>query len=121
MSGNIFGWSLPPGCSTLPGEEQLNPPQCEDCQDYDEDKQKCPYGDWAIDNVDFDKCPKISTIAKCDNCNKEINKVKADIPKEHIATGYGVCFCCSELCAKELQNKFDRDVEQEKEYKKQNI
>lgn len=118
MSGNIFGWSLPPGCSTLPSEEQLTPPQCEDCQDYDEDTQKCPYGDWATDNVNFDKCPKVSTIEKCDNCKKEINMVRADIPKEHTAYGNDTCFCCSESCAKELQDKIDKEFEEDKKYLK---
>ena len=27
-----FGWDLPPGCGTLPGEEAL-PPCCEECED----------------------------------------------------------------------------------------
>jgi len=27
-----FGWDLPPGCGTLPGEEML-PPCCEECDD----------------------------------------------------------------------------------------
>ena len=27
-----FGWDLPPGCGTLPGEETL-PPCCEECED----------------------------------------------------------------------------------------
>lgn len=30
MSRSIFGWSLPPGVSRLPGEEPI-PPCCEDC------------------------------------------------------------------------------------------
>ena len=34
-----FGWSLPPGCSSVPGDEPL-PPCCEDCPEdiYD----NCP-------------------------------------------------------------------------------
>lgn len=27
-----FGWSLPPGCGMLPGEEML-PPCCEECEE----------------------------------------------------------------------------------------
>ncbi|MDP2194249.1 MAG: hypothetical protein Q8K36_06965 [Alphaproteobacteria bacterium] len=39
MGRSIFGWSLPPGCGTLPGEES-QPPCCEECP---EEKFKvCP-------------------------------------------------------------------------------
>lgn len=46
----IFGWSLPPGCGTLPGEEPL-PPSCEDCSE--ERFEKCPRTDKCQD-VMFD-------------------------------------------------------------------
>lgn len=39
MSKSIFGWSLPPGCGTLPGEES-QPPCCEECPE--ELFEKCP-------------------------------------------------------------------------------
>ena len=120
MSGSIFGWSLPPGCSTLPDEEQRSPPQCEDCEDYNEKTEKCPYGDWALTggNIDFDKCPKVSMIKECNNCKKKINKVIADIPEDCIASGYGTCFCCSPECAKELQDKINKEIEDERIYDK---
>jgi hypothetical protein len=35
MPHSIFGWSLPPGCHTLPGEEpEPVQPRCEHCQAY---------------------------------------------------------------------------------------
>ena len=38
---SLFGWSLPPGCSTLPGEESAGP--CELCgEDVDAEKCECP-------------------------------------------------------------------------------
>jgi len=120
MNRNIFGWSLPPGCSTLPDEEIRNPPVCEECNDYDEKTQKCPYGNWETDNINFDKCPKVSMIDKCDNCKKEMNKVIADIHKEHTAYLYDTSFCCSKKCAKELQKKFDKEIEEEKNDRKNN-
>lgn len=43
---SVFGWSLPPGCSILPGEEAI-PPSCEDCE-IPEDA--CP---------GMDKCEKV--------------------------------------------------------------
>lgn len=116
---NIFGWSLPPGCGTLPDEEQLCPPKCEECEDYNDENQTCPYGSWGDDNVLYEKCPKISMIMSCDNCNKLINKVIADIPKENTATLYDVNYCCSEKCANELQKKFDKEIEEMKMIEKQ--
>ena len=44
---SVFGWSLPPGCGTLPGEES-QPPCCEECQD--EEYGQCP---------GQDKCQKV--------------------------------------------------------------
>ena len=44
---SIFGWSLPPGCGTLPGEES-QPPCCEEC--LDEEYEQCP---------GIDKCQKV--------------------------------------------------------------
>lgn len=39
MSNSIFGWSLPPGCSSVPGDEP-QPLCCEECSD--ELFEKCP-------------------------------------------------------------------------------
>lgn len=39
MPRNIFGWSLPPGCGRLPGEEP-EPPSCDDCPE--ERFDECP-------------------------------------------------------------------------------
>ena len=38
MINGIFGWSLPPGCGTLPGEE---PFYCDVCGAIDEDQCIC--------------------------------------------------------------------------------
>ncbi len=43
---SIFGWSLPPGCGTLPGEES-EAPCCENCPE--EVYEKCPGQDKCME------------------------------------------------------------------------
>jgi len=127
MSG-VFGWSLPPGCSTLPNEE-YHP--CEDCELITEIKTQfgtkmvCPAGNFGTDknpcNPNFDRCPIHSFIATCNNCKKRIEEFIADIPKEHSTFCYDVEYCCSKKCAEELKKKFDKEIMDDKMYEEPGV
>jgi hypothetical protein len=39
---NIFGWSYPPGCSSVPGDEPDGPLDCPICADEVELSEECP-------------------------------------------------------------------------------
>ena len=105
MSRSIFGWDLPPGVtSDMINGEDMNP-VCEDCGLLDEDAGGCPY------DRDERFCHKISLITECSNCKKKLYRVQGLFKKEELAHGYELCFCCSEKCANELQDKLSKESE----------
>lgn len=117
----IFGWSLPPGCGTLPGEEQNYPPFCEDCPAYFElktDPKKdavgyCPAGPWEKNGPDFDRCPVVGFVQICAGCKKRVGLFKRDIPQDHVVNGIEeTMFCCSKGCADTLKAKVDAEIKE---------
>ena len=105
----IFGWSLPPGCNTLPGEEDMGP--CEDCNLCDENGS-CPASSIknGITNVDYDICPKMAET-KCHACGKVYDKPKllGEFKREEVVSGiWDNIFCCSEGCARTEKEKVDK-------------
>ena len=101
----IFGWDLPPGVTSAMIEEQAYvPPECEDCELYDEELGTCPY----MDNVDY--CYKRATVKKCANCGKKMCKVKGLFEDSEIVCDVCLMYCCSDKCAAELQDKVYRGV-----------
>lgn len=96
-----FGWSLPPGVTTLPGEESI-PKECEECNDLNEDGE-CPF----YKREDF--CPKLCTVSKCGSCGASVPpKVQGEWPKDLIVCGmHDLIFCCSTFCAETERKKMD--------------
>jgi len=116
MSDRIFGWSLPPGVSTLPGEEYI---PCEDCRNID-DNGNCPAGD--SEKPDWDMCPVVNFIDKCDRCGKSLKVLMKYMPKEHIVCEYfsgEPIYCCSKECADKVRLENDKNAEAEEKARKQ--
>lgn len=88
------------------------PPECEDCDLYDDAIGTCPY--MNIENY----CYKIALVKKCTKCGKAMCKVQGAFKKEETASHWDTYFCCSKECAKELQDKLneeDKMLEEEEE------
>jgi hypothetical protein len=99
--------NLPPGVTDAMIEEQAGanmPLECEECELFDDKAGTCPYQ--GKENA----CFKISLVKACAKCGKPIGLVEAAIPKEHIAHTYEMDFCCSIACAKDIQDKFDKQI-----------
>jgi hypothetical protein len=108
MSQHLFGWSYPPGCNGPPDDDI--PPECEECPLDNEGKQ-CPY------EKAEDYCYRLNMIEKCPVCDKEVHKVKGAIKEDCIATGYEVCYCCSPICAKTLQERIEKEFKLMEEHR----
>lgn len=85
------------------------PPECEDCDLYNEDLNTCPYAG----NEGY--CHKISLVTKCAKCGKALCKVQGLFKQEEIAYYYEAMFCCSKKCADELQKEVDEEIGEMKE------
>jgi len=116
------GFNLPPGCGMLPGEEPE--PPCVDCEEWvdddDPENQKCkivPMIESKYSGMlepDLDMCPKIAMINKCPVCEKEINKLRGEIPKDHWGdhAWEGSIPTCSKECAEEQNRRCEEDIKQ---------
>lgn len=86
---SVFGWDLPPGCGTLPGEE-AQPPSCEDCPD--ERYEKCPGQDNCIEVI-FDGHPACCIKHKYEMVDGECGSCVSDdfrgIERSALRQGYG--------------------------------
>lgn len=102
MSSSVFGWSYPPGCSGVPGDDV--PQVCLDCELCDEVVGSCPY-----EGIE-DYCFKLSLVKECAECKKKLCKVQGAFKPEQIACGYEQAFCCSKECRDKLQAKIDEEL-----------
>jgi len=71
---SVFGWSLPPGCGTLPGEES-QPPSCEECQD--DEYEQCQ-GQDKCQKVYLDGSPACCLEHKIEMTCGECGECQAD-------------------------------------------
>ena len=71
---SIFGWSLPPGCGTLPGEES-QPSCCEECPE--EEYEQCP-GQDKCRKVYFESYPACCLNHKVKMTDGECGECQAD-------------------------------------------
>ena len=55
-----FGWSYPPGCSSVPGDEPI-PPECETCRIWEKNGEVCPWEGHE------EYCHRLSMVHVCAN------------------------------------------------------
>jgi len=108
-----FGWSLPPGVRTLPGEEISKP--CVDCYYCDEEGHCKLNPNAPIEEIDglpnVDYCPIHGLVKKCDVCHRVMNLLIVDV-KYKVDDGWGgAYYCCSAKC----KDKKEREIRENKE------
>lgn len=75
MSRSVFGWSLPPGCSSVPGDEP-QPLCCEECPE--DEYEQCPGID-KCQKVYLESCPACCLIHKIEMTDGECGECLADM------------------------------------------